>query len=499
MDFVDRVRASVEKRVQNPELQDQLTLEIATTNANEACQRVILALPASPPPTLDQLIEECTRKATLMTEDSVISPRERVVASAAATPRTPGSAGPPPSQRGKVGAGGIFFLYPGRANCTFFRVSLPCYMILSFFQTSRMSISTFLLIIWFQTMAIYPCTVDVWIVSQPKKNVWVTLAQALKQDHMCLSTASAENPMSTCLVGVPSKGDEFPIGLVRLQKQVNENKIPGVGKIPVQNPLILWQKWILDLPSAEGEPQELELLGSAKAEYCIQFDFSPTKEVKLYEQVKQYKVEFRAGQWCTAVYKLKSASTTDFRPRKLDKGVFLICGDRAYPGIPSRLIGGPCTFGHLTLASPNMTQIPIGRAKGETKITKRSASQFDEHCDAEIYHWAKSKRVAVSVFLPWVAAAKALSELGNLECWVTKQANLTSTALSDLLEDEEITRKATLQNRAAIDFLLLARGHGCKEFDGLCCFDLSSKGQSVHSSIQEMRSLIGSVKQENED
>ncbi|XP_072778827.1 uncharacterized protein [Taeniopygia guttata] len=375
-----------------------------------------------------------------------------------------------------------------------------------------MSISTFLLIVWFQTMAIYPCTVNAWIVPQPKKNVWVTLAQALKQDHMCLSTASAENPMSTCLVGVPSKGDEFPIGLVRLQKQVNENKIPEAGtefykhqgaveqvKIPVQNPLVLWQKWILDLPSAEGEPQELELLSSAKAEYCIQFDFSPTKEVKLYEQVKQYKVEFRAGQWCTAVYKLKFASTTDFRPRKLDKGVFLICGDRAYPGIPSRLIGGPCTFGHLTLASPNMTQIPIGRAKGETKITKRSASQFDEHCDAEIYHWAKSKRVAVSVFLPWVAAAKALSELGNLECWVTKQANLTSAALSNLLEDEEITRKATLQNRAAIDFLLLAHGHGCKEFDGLCCFDLSSKGQSVHSSIQEMRSLIGSVKQENED
>nr|XP_041570811.1 uncharacterized protein LOC116808529 [Taeniopygia guttata] len=372
MDFVDRVRASVEKRVQNPELQDQLTLEIATTNANEACQRVILALPASPPPTLDQLIEECTRKATLMTEDSVISPRERVVASAAATPRTPGSAGPPPYQGGKVGVGGIFFLYTGRANCTFFRVSLPCYMILSFFQTSRMSISTFLLIVWFQTMAIYPYTVDAWIVPQPKKNVWVTLAQALKQDHMCLSTASAENPMSTCLVGVPSKGDEFPIGLVRPQKQVNENKIPEAGtefyrhrgaveqvKIPVQNPLILWQKWILHLPSAEGEPQELELLGSAKAEYCIQFDFSPTKEVKLYEQVKQYKVEFRAGQWCTAVYKLKFASTTDFRPRKLDKGVFLICGDRAYPGIPSRLIGGPCTFGHLTLASPNMTQIPI--------------------------------------------------------------------------------------------------------------------------------------------
>ncbi|XP_077641340.1 uncharacterized protein LOC144246713 [Lonchura striata] len=202
MDFVDRVRASVEKRVQNPELQDQLILELVTTNANEACQRVILSLPSSPPPTLDQLIEECTRKAMLMTEDSVIKPRERVVASGAATPRTPGSEGPP-RQGGKAGGGRIIFLYTGRAKCIFFRVSSLCCMILSFFQTSRMSISTFLLIVWFQGMVIYPSTVDAWIVPQPKKNVWVTLAQALQQDHMCLSTASAENPMSTCLIGVP--------------------------------------------------------------------------------------------------------------------------------------------------------------------------------------------------------------------------------------------------------------------------------------------------------
>lgn len=86
--------------------------------------------------------------------------------------------------------------------------------------------------------------------------------------------------------------------------------------------------------------------------------------------------------------------------------------------------------------------------------------QFHEHCDSEIYHWAKSKRVAVFVFLPWVAAAKASSKLGNLECWVTKQTNSTLTALSNLHEGEEITWKATLQNWAAIDFLLLAHGHG---------------------------------------
>ncbi|XP_053821802.1 uncharacterized protein LOC128800555 [Vidua chalybeata] len=375
-----------------------------------------------------------------------------------------------------------------------------------------MSVSTFLLLVWLQKMTFYLSTGDAWIVPQPWKNVWVTLAQALKQEHLCLATASAENPMSTCLVGIPSKGQEFPKSLIHLQKELNENNPPNIWaefdkhkdvvecvKIPVQNPLLLWQKFVLDLPAADGEPQELELLGSTKAEFCVQFNFSPDKEIKLYAQVRQYKIELRAGQWCTAVAVLEIPSTTDFYPLKLEKGMFFIRGDRAYPGIPSRLAGGPCMLGRLSLASPNMTQIPIGKTKSETKITKRSANQFDEHCDAEIYHWAKSKRVAVSVFPPWVAAAKALSELGNLECWVTKQASLTSAALRDLLADEEITRKATLQNRAAINFLLLAHGHGCKEFEGLCCFDLSSKGQSVQSSIREMRNLIGSVKQENED
>ncbi|KAF4804515.1 hypothetical protein TURU_007128 [Turdus rufiventris] len=48
-----------------------------------------------------------------------------------------------------------------------------------------------------------------WIVPQPHQNVWVTLAQTLQQENICLSTAAAENPMSTCLVGVPLKAGEY--------------------------------------------------------------------------------------------------------------------------------------------------------------------------------------------------------------------------------------------------------------------------------------------------
>ncbi|KGL95489.1 hypothetical protein N301_12407, partial [Charadrius vociferus] len=39
---------------------------------------------------------------------------------------------------------------------------------------------------------------------------------------------------------------------------------------------------------------------------------------------------------------------------------------------------------------------------------------------------------------------------------------------------------------AAIDFLLLAHGHGCQDFDGMCCMNLTDHSQSIHASIQQL-------------
>ncbi|KFO57586.1 hypothetical protein N302_07893, partial [Corvus brachyrhynchos] len=40
---------------------------------------------------------------------------------------------------------------------------------------------------------------------------------------------------------------------------------------------------------------------------------------------------------------------------------------------------------------------------------------------------------------------------------------------------------------AAIDFLLLAQGHGCQEFEGMCCFNLSDHITSIHKQLQWLR------------
>ncbi|KFV57844.1 hypothetical protein N341_11857, partial [Tyto alba] len=36
----------------------------------------------------------------------------------------------------------------------------------------------------------------------------------------------------------------------------------------------------------------------------------------------------------------------------------------------------------------------------------------------------------------------------------------------------------------AIDFLLLAQGHECEDFEGMCCMNLSDYSESIHKSIQ---------------
>ncbi|TRZ21731.1 hypothetical protein HGM15179_005400 [Zosterops borbonicus] len=199
---------------------------------------------------------------------------------------------------------------------------------------------------------------------------------------------------------------------------------------------------------------------------------------------------------------VKMASTLQYKPLTLPKGTFLICGDRAFNGIPSRLLGGPCTLGRLSLLTPNKTIIMDWIVKNSSKhasVQKRDLASLSPDCDSDVIHWSKAKATAVTIFLPWISVAKSLGELGRLECWVAKQANLTSTALSDLLQDDKITRQATLQNRAAIDYLLLLHHHKCEEFEGLCCFNLSSKAENVRQSIQKIRDMVHQIQQESKD
>ena len=62
-------------------------------------------------------------------------------------------------------------------------------------------------------------------------------------------------------------------------------------------------------------------------------------------------------------------------------------------------------------------------------------------------------------------------EISRLACTMAKALNATFQAISAVSQELGQVREAVLENRAAIDHLLLRHNHGCEEFKGLCCFN----------------------------
>ena len=112
------------------------------------------------------------------------------------------------------------------------------------------------------------------------------------------------------------------------------------------------------------------------------------------------------------------------------------------------------------------------------------------------YRLPHSVAVALSFFVPGAAAAEALREVERLACWSEKQGSITSQVLKQLLLDQNSLQHALLQNCAAIDFLLLAQGHGCKDFEGMCGFNLSDHSESIHKAISTLKQHASKIQQE---
>lgn len=66
--------------------------------------------------------------------------------------------------------------------------------------------------------------------------------------------------------------------------------------------------------------------------------------------------------------------------------------------------------------------------------------------------------------------------------------------VTGLLTDVNSVRHTTLQNRTAINFLLLTHRHKCKDFDKMYCINLSNHSQSIHASIKPLQNKVTKLK-----
>ncbi|KFV93255.1 hypothetical protein N326_03999, partial [Eurypyga helias] len=46
---------------------------------------------------------------------------------------------------------------------------------------------------------------------------------------------------------------------------------------------------------------------------------------------------------------------------------------------------------------------------------------------------------------------------------------------------------------AAIGFLLLAQGHGCEDFEGMRCMNLSDHSVSIHKKLSELQDNMNKI------
>lgn len=109
-------------------------------------------------------------------------------------------------------------------------------------------------------------------------------------------------------------------------------------------------------------------------------------------------------------------------------------------------------MGRLTLLAPDIKIIHSQRNRA-----KISTHYFESNCNDEVTLWRKNRGVFFSVLLPQVAAAKALGQLDHLRYLLHMQTQATSLAFNGLLSDVDDIRHVTLQNQAAIDFLLFVQ------------------------------------------
>lgn len=177
--------------------------------------------------------------------------------------------------------------------------------------------------------------------------------------------------------------------------------------------------------------------------------------------------------------------------KALPPGIFLICGDRAWQGIPKNVNGGPCYLGKLTMFAPHLADL-----RNILQVRNKRSIGLTPSCNDNVELLSRAARISLAIFVPGAAAGNALKNLERLACWSEKQANATTEVLDQMLLDQDSLRHALLQNRAAIDFLLLAQGHGCEDFEGMCCLNLTSHSESIHKSIAWLKQHTSKIQKE---
>ena len=124
--------------------------------------------------------------------------------------------------------------------------------------------------------------------------------------------------------------------------------------------------------------------------------------------------------------------------------------------------------------------------------------QLLEDCNYNVNLLSETEYLSLAISIVGVPGLAAYNHktISRLACFMVKEINVTSATLQDILLDIQSYKKAILQNRATIDYLLLQHGIGCSAFSGMCCFNLSDHSQGIKDKMVQLEEMIKHIKQD---
>lgn len=338
-----------------------------------------------------------------------------------------------------------------------------------------------------------------------QQNVWTFLAvNVLNVSHFCMSNMmSTMDIVTNCLVAVPT-----PVELlVRLLKRSNNDTMLEASDVCFQLPVYefcrhcpevgkkLWSNMtsIVTMNISAGDVCYFMTCNSVDIGKCAQLRLEGTR--KLTSDQKKL-CQSRSDDTCFLVNNSMSCAhlvsvASHIRHVKLPSGWLFSCGNISFTYIPANITGGPCALtrlGFLLFPTDHTDHFRV----------RRDSISLSADCDSDIILLSRSEYIGLAASLVGIPALAIYNTriINKLACLVVKDINNTSVALTELLLDVQGVRKAALQNRAAIDYLLLKHNRGCNDFDGMCCFNLSDHSVSIHSHIDILHKLVQEVKQD---
>lgn len=70
--FIERLRDTIDKQIDCHGARDELLSKLAASNSNAECKKIIRALPLDPEPTIQQMVEACTRLTTMENTEALV-------------------------------------------------------------------------------------------------------------------------------------------------------------------------------------------------------------------------------------------------------------------------------------------------------------------------------------------------------------------------------------------------------------------------------------------